>query len=137
MQSRASPGEGPRITEPCWGEYTDTMALLSCLLGLYNSVTASSFLLPQKQIFSFALTISQGENIKETALESLRFQCKENLELLLFFLNMCTSLHISHSCAKVLRNGKAGTANSEQSGLTTKNLLLGCAFHSAAVSASL
>lgn len=123
-------GEGHRITEPNpvpGRALTDMTVPLSCLLALQDSVTASTFL-SGKQIFFIRIDYVPGENIKETTLESLQSQSQKNLELLLFFLNMCAYFHISHSWAKVLRNGKAGEASSVQSGITTKSLLEGCTF---------
>jgi hypothetical protein len=102
---------GSRITEPsaCTKEMTN---LLRHLLGCQGSVAAFFFLLSQRQIF-ICMGCFPRDSKEGIALESLRSQSKENLELLLFILSTCSSFPTSHWSAKVLRNVKLGRADSQ------------------------
>lgn len=92
--------------------------------------------LSQNKSSSLSSATSQGK-IRKSTLESLRSQSKERLELLLLFLNLCSSFHISLSLPRCWEMVKLGPASSKQSSLTAQNLLLGCAVYPTAVSASL
>lgn len=101
MQSLTFPGEVTGLLNQIlfWG----SLFPLRSLVGLQ----LHAFSCHQRKSSSFAWQLPRGKPEIRT-LRSLRSQSKENLELLLFFWNMCSPFHSLHLFAKVLRNGKAG-----------------------------